>query len=155
MGVNSLPKTVTRQRCGRDLNPGPSANHSATEPPRTALRTRYANRLNPENSGGVRNVPLPTRQFCCNPRTISSVYTALCVDTRCVPRRAVVRDSNSIPFSSTLLKAKGPKTAAKLAAKCVPHRDAIHLTQRSRVLLSAVTLSNSVPLSPSSIYRVM
>ena len=25
MGVNSLPKTVTRQRCGCDLNPGPSA----------------------------------------------------------------------------------------------------------------------------------
>jgi len=25
MGVNSLPKTVTRQRRGYDLNPGPSA----------------------------------------------------------------------------------------------------------------------------------
>ena len=39
MGVNSLPKTVTRQRRDCDLNPGPSAprvqhaNHSATEPP--------------------------------------------------------------------------------------------------------------------------
>jgi len=36
MSVNSLPKTVTRQRRGCDLNPGPSAhesNHSATEPP--------------------------------------------------------------------------------------------------------------------------
>ena len=36
MGVNSLPKTVTRQRRGCDLNPGPTAqhaNHSATEPP--------------------------------------------------------------------------------------------------------------------------
>ena len=35
MGVNSLPKTVTRQRRGCDLNPGHSvqhANHSATEP---------------------------------------------------------------------------------------------------------------------------
>jgi len=31
MGVNSLPKTVTRQRRGCDLNPGPSANHSAIE----------------------------------------------------------------------------------------------------------------------------
>jgi len=32
MNVNSLPKTVTRQRRGCDLNPGPSApdtNHSA------------------------------------------------------------------------------------------------------------------------------
>ena len=35
MGVNSLPKTVTRQRRHCDLNPGPSAhaNHSAIEPP--------------------------------------------------------------------------------------------------------------------------
>jgi len=39
MGVNSLPKTVTRQNSGCDLNPGVSApesstvaNHSATEP---------------------------------------------------------------------------------------------------------------------------
>ena len=39
MGVNSLPRTVTRHRRGCDLNRGPSApesstlNHSATEPP--------------------------------------------------------------------------------------------------------------------------
>jgi len=39
MGVNSLPKTVTRQRRDCDLNPSPSApeskhaDHSATEPP--------------------------------------------------------------------------------------------------------------------------
>jgi len=31
MGVNSLPKTVTRQRRGCDMNPGPSAPES---PPR-------------------------------------------------------------------------------------------------------------------------
>ena len=30
MGVNSLPKTVTRQRRGCDLNPGPSAPESST-----------------------------------------------------------------------------------------------------------------------------
>ena len=30
MGVNSLPKTVTRQRRGWDLNPGPSAPESST-----------------------------------------------------------------------------------------------------------------------------
>ena len=34
MGVNSLPKTVTRQRRGCDLNPGPSA------PESSALTTR-------------------------------------------------------------------------------------------------------------------
>ena len=30
MGVNSLPKTVTRQRRSRDLNPGPSVPESST-----------------------------------------------------------------------------------------------------------------------------
>jgi len=30
MGVNSLPKAVTRQRCDCDLNPGPSAPESGT-----------------------------------------------------------------------------------------------------------------------------
>jgi len=30
MGVSSLPKTVTRQRRGCDLNPGPSAPESST-----------------------------------------------------------------------------------------------------------------------------
>jgi len=30
MGVNSLPKTVTRQRSDCDLNPGPSASESST-----------------------------------------------------------------------------------------------------------------------------
>ena len=30
MGVNSLPKTATRQRHGCDLNPGPSAPESST-----------------------------------------------------------------------------------------------------------------------------
>jgi len=30
MGVNSLPKTVTRQRRDCDLNPGPSAHESST-----------------------------------------------------------------------------------------------------------------------------
>ena len=30
MGVDSLPKTVTRQRRGCDLNPGPSAPESST-----------------------------------------------------------------------------------------------------------------------------
>jgi len=30
LGVNSLPKSVTRQRCGCDLNPGPTAPESST-----------------------------------------------------------------------------------------------------------------------------
>ena len=39
MGVNSLPKTVTQQRRGRDLNPGPSAPDSST------LTTRLPSQL--------------------------------------------------------------------------------------------------------------
>ena len=39
MGVNSLPKTVTRQRRGCDLNPGPSAPESST------LTTRLPSKL--------------------------------------------------------------------------------------------------------------
>jgi len=39
MGVNSLPKTVTRQRRGCDLNPGPSAPESSTLTTRLWLYT--------------------------------------------------------------------------------------------------------------------
>ena len=44
-GVNSLPKTVNRQHCGCDLNPGPTAHECSTlttrlpEPPLTYLCT--------------------------------------------------------------------------------------------------------------------
>jgi len=43
MGVNSLPKTVTRQRRGCDLNPGPSApvSSTATEPPTIVNNALY------------------------------------------------------------------------------------------------------------------
>ena len=43
MGVNSLPKTVTRQRRGCDLNPGPSAPESST------LTTRLPSHPNADN----------------------------------------------------------------------------------------------------------
>ena len=42
MGVNSLPKTVTRQRCDCDLNPGPSV------PESSKLTTRPPNTLGPQ-----------------------------------------------------------------------------------------------------------
>ena len=47
MGVSSLPKTVTRQRCGCDLNPAfcawvQHAIHSATDPPDIVAR-RFVN----------------------------------------------------------------------------------------------------------------
>ena len=41
MDVNSLPKTVTRQRRGCSLNPGPSAPESST------LTTRLSSHLRP------------------------------------------------------------------------------------------------------------
>jgi len=46
MGVNSLPKTVTRQRRDCDLNPGPSATESST------LTTRLPSHPTFEESGG-------------------------------------------------------------------------------------------------------
>jgi len=54
MGVNSLPKTVTRQHRECDLNPGPSAPQSST------LTTRLPSHhcLKPGNNRDVRNVPL-------------------------------------------------------------------------------------------------
>jgi len=42
MGVNSLPKTVTGQRRGCDLNPGPSAPESIT----LTTRLQYREPLN-------------------------------------------------------------------------------------------------------------
>ena len=45
MGVNSLPKTVIRQRRGSDLNPGPSAPESST------LTTRLPSHLAHDDSG--------------------------------------------------------------------------------------------------------
>jgi len=41
MGVNSLPKIVTRQRRGRDLNPGPSAPESSTLTTRLPSHSAY------------------------------------------------------------------------------------------------------------------
>ena len=50
VGVNSLPKTVTRQRRGCDLNPGPSAPESST------LTTRLPSHPFLERGGGIVNV---------------------------------------------------------------------------------------------------
>jgi len=51
MGVNSLPKTVTRQRRGCDLNRGPSASESST------LTTRLPSQpiviISPAAAGGA------------------------------------------------------------------------------------------------------
>jgi len=54
MGVNSLPKTVTRQRRGCDLNPGPTAPESRTLTTRLYRATLEVSPLNPARlSGGA------------------------------------------------------------------------------------------------------
>ena len=63
MGVNTLPKTVTRQRRDCDLNPGPSAPESSmltTQPPFYVLRWLSDN-ANVSALGGVS--PLQTPVF--------------------------------------------------------------------------------------------
>ena len=61
MGVNSLPKTVTRQRRGCDLNPGPTAPESST------LTTRLPSHPSSSSSRGnlssIGNMP---REPCKN-----------------------------------------------------------------------------------------
>jgi len=61
MGVNSLPKTVSRQRRGCELNPGPSTPESST------LITRLPSHLHKEIS--TRNyyyrAALPRVAVCC------------------------------------------------------------------------------------------
>jgi len=47
MGVNSFPKTVTRQRRGCNLNPGPSAPESST------LTTRLRRNKQINKQGGL------------------------------------------------------------------------------------------------------
>ena len=46
MGVNNLPKTVTRQRRDCDLNPGPSASETSTLTTRLPSHPTYLNTVN-------------------------------------------------------------------------------------------------------------
>ena len=78
MGVNSLPKTVTRQRRDCDLNPGPSAPESST------LTTRLPS--HPFKTLEIKNKQLalvghrsqtPPRPRCCLKRPKSSAVRAL------------------------------------------------------------------------------
>jgi len=62
MGVNSLPKTVTRQRHDCDLNPGPSASESST------LTTRLPSHL-----------LIGEREVLCDERVCLSVCVCLSV----------------------------------------------------------------------------
>jgi len=67
MGVNNLPRTVTRQRRDFDLNPGPSAPESST------LTTRLPS-IVPIMDRGHKNIHSTTKRYpCCLPATIPHV----------------------------------------------------------------------------------
>jgi len=71
MGVNSLPKTVTRERSGYDLNPGPTAPESIT------LTTRL-----PSHASRGFKVVLPdlkTFDYCF---LLARCYIVVCLSTR-------------------------------------------------------------------------
>jgi len=69
MGVNSLPKTVTRQRRGCDLNPGPTA------PESSALTTRLPSHpLGVSVSVSVSVDVLLCRAVSINPRAAPSQH---------------------------------------------------------------------------------
>ena len=60
MGVNSLPKTVIRQRRDYDLNPGPSARESSTLT--TRLRSHRATLSNIKTRKGLKKITAVTEK---------------------------------------------------------------------------------------------
>jgi len=69
MGVNSLPKTVTRRRRGCDLNPGPSAPESSTLTTRLPSQPRFG--IHALFSGDTWPVGVTLRRKCdMSPHTI-------------------------------------------------------------------------------------
>jgi len=89
MGVNSLPKTVTRQRRGCDLNPDPSvqhANHSATEPASMGRKGRGKGRSR-RSASAPREIPSNfSAPFAPMSMSIVDLYSAIATKplTRCV-----------------------------------------------------------------------
>jgi len=74
MGVNSLPKTVTRQRRGCDLNPGPSAPESSmltTRLPSHLGRQRWKHK----NNVGVHIQSISSRQSSSSERDCCTVIS--------------------------------------------------------------------------------
>ena len=66
MGVNSLPKTVTRQRRDCDLNPGPSAPESSTLTTRIPSHPACSNLKTTDLLAGVSNYIHLSRDFFVN-----------------------------------------------------------------------------------------
>jgi len=82
MGVNSLTKTVTRQRRGCDLNPGPSAPESSTLTTRLPSHLRYSSLTNMYNF-----------QICFRPEL---------VDVKCTQKSVAWLDISDVDFAICL-----------------------------------------------------
>jgi len=91
MGVNSLPKTVTKQLRGRNLNPGLSAPESSTLTTRlpshpfncTRARTYLAVQGKDQNVVFVTSTADPVHRGCISLATRLYVYDTIRYDTRC------------------------------------------------------------------------
>ena len=71
MGVNSLPKTVARQRRDCDLNPGPSVPEFSTLTTRLPSHSYYCLHI----------LKVVTRNFATLRRVAKCVYTVYCMYT--------------------------------------------------------------------------
>ena len=93
MGVNSLPKTVTRQRRDCDLNPGPSAPESST------LTTRLPS--HPDVHIACRKVTRggPSKGHGCNVQKmlVKTIAEAAVNDTA----KGINRVSFGVPYASS------------------------------------------------------
>jgi len=90
MGVNSLPKTVTRQRRDCDLNPGPTAPESST------LTTRLAS--HPREFGTPGQISKSSSPS--PPPTLSPLPLPLCVYSFCSLSALSSPYSQPLPFPS-------------------------------------------------------
>ena len=81
MGVNSLPKTVTRQHRGCDLNPGPSA------PESSLLTTRYQTKKDTERQTDRQKVQMTQEIVICEKVINKATLFTICKEqmTRNVP----------------------------------------------------------------------
>ena len=68
MGVNSLPKSVTRQRRGGNLNPGPSAPESSTLITRLPSHLQQTAKQTRLNTGKTNNQPPVFASRVANPQ---------------------------------------------------------------------------------------
>jgi len=114
MGVNSLPKTVTRQRRACDLNPGPSAPESSTLTTRLPSHVYVSLQVGRTNQRtGVTSV----EQSVATGVSRQRAYRLMTAVIATIPRRIIIIiiivtvsyqvDSDAVTGSQTLLQAGG------------------------------------------------